>query len=169
MLLELLFNAGLVAFFAYAYFFIGGSVPATIGPGWGAEVWPQAILLVLMALLSINMYQVYRKGKSAPTLDLAQLRQSSLASFLKSKMFLAMASLAVYALSLQAAGFILSTLVFFAVYARIVGQKNVKILALSSFVATFAVYFVFSRALGVILPRGVGILREFAIFLESLL
>jgi len=168
-LLELLFNAGLVAFFGYAYFFIGTSVPATQGPGWGAEVWPQAILLMLMVLLSINMYQIYRKGKSTKTLDLAQLRRFSLAAFIKSKMFLAMASLAIYALSLQVAGFILSTLVFFMVYARIVGQKNVKILAISSFVATFAVYFVFSRALGVMLPRGVGILRVFAIFLESLL
>ena len=167
-LLELLFNAGLVVFFAYAYFFIGASVPSTQGPGWGAEVWPQAILLLLMVLLAINMYQVYRKGARTPTHDFAQLRQLSLVAFMKSKMFLAMASLAVYALSLQAGGFILSTLVFFMVYARIVGQKNLKILALSSFIATFAVYFVFSRALGVMLPRGIGILRDFAILLESL-
>ncbi|KAF0193728.1 MAG: hypothetical protein FD169_2318 [Bacillota bacterium] len=165
--LELLFNSALVAFFTYAYYFIGATVPKTEGPGWGAEVWPQVILLALIILLGVNIYQIYRRNTSTP--KPSQLRQTDLASFIQSKMFLAMASLFVYGISLQAAGFILSTLVFFVVYARIVGQKNVKALVLSSFVATFAVYFVFSRALGVMLPRGYGVLRDFAIFLESLL
>ncbi|MBS3985437.1 MAG: tripartite tricarboxylate transporter TctB family protein [Selenomonadales bacterium] len=168
MLLELLFNAGLVALFTYAYFFIGASVPAAPGPGWGAQVWPQAILLMLIFLLCVNMYQVYRKGAGTQANELAELRRLSLAALVQSKLSLAMLSLFVYAMSLQAAGFILSTLVFFMVYAKIVGQKSAKLLVLSSFIATFAVYFVFSRALGVMLPRGVGILRDFAIFLESL-
>jgi len=165
--LELLFNAALTAFFIYAYFFIGATVPATDGPMWGAEVWPQLILFALIVLLGVNMYQIYRKNTLTPSAS--QLQQMGLAAFTKSKLFLAMASLFIYGLSLQAAGFILSTLIFFVVYARIVGQRNVKALLLSSFVATFSVYFVFSRLLGVMLPRGYGVLRDFAIFLEGLL
>lgn len=167
MLLELLFNAALVAFFAYAYFFIGATVPKTTGPMWGAEVWPQVILVALIVLLLVNMYQVYRKNTL--TSKSTSVEKIDVSAFFRSKLFLAMISLLVYAMSLQAAGFILSTLIFFVVYARIVGQKNVKTLMVSSVAATFAVYFVFSRALGVMLPRGYGVLRDFAIFLESLL
>ncbi len=115
------------------------------------------------------MVKVYRGGGKAPEFGFSQLWQISLTSFVQGKLFLGMAALFVYAMSLQAAGFILSTFVFFVVYARIVGQKNTKTLVVSSFVATFAVYFVFSRALGVMLPRGYWILRDFAIFLEGLL
>jgi len=167
--LELLFNAGLVVFFTYAYFFIGATVPKAEGPGWGAEVWPQAILIALIILLGVNMVMVYRGGGKTPEFGFGKLRQISLTSFVQGKLFLGMAALFVYAMSLQAAGFILSTFVFFVVYARIVGQKHTKTLVVSAFVATFTVYFVFSRALGVMLPRGYGILRDFAIFLEGLL
>jgi len=79
-----------------------------------------------------------------------------------------MVALLVYAICLQTLGFILSTFVFFAGYARIVGQRQVRSLVLSSLVATLSVYFVFSRGLGVMLPRGIGILRDFALILERL-
>ncbi|MBS3872191.1 MAG: tripartite tricarboxylate transporter TctB family protein [Firmicutes bacterium] len=165
--LELLFNGALLAFFTYCYFYIGAIVPKTTAVGWGAEVWPQAILVALIILLGANMYKIYRGTPVALRSDV-EPRHISVHSILANKLVLSMVALLVYAICLQTLGFILSTFVFFAGYARIVGQRQVRSLVLSSLVATLSVYFVFSRGLGVMLPRGIGILRDFALILERL-
>lgn len=167
MALELLFNGTLLAFFTYCFFYIGATVPKTNAVGWGAEVWPQAILLALIVLIGVNIYRVYR-GSSAEERGLSSVRRLNLRSIMTGKLILGMGALFVYAIVLQALGFIVSTFVFFVVYARIVGQRNVKSLVVSSLVATLSVYFIFSRGLGVMLPRGLGLLRDFALILERL-
>jgi len=75
--------------------------------------------------------------------------------------------ISLYTVLLEPLGFLVSSLVMFASYARLNGQKNVKVLVLTTVLITFGLYFVFSRGLGIMLPRGYGFLRDMALFLES--
>lgn len=167
MVLELLFNAALLIFFAYAYYHIGVSMPESSAIELGAEQWPQLILGTLILLIVVNIVKVYR---STPTekRNLDEIKNIKLEAVFKSKLFKGIVIILAYAFLLEAVGFILSTFVFLVVYARLIGEKRIKILLSAGFLITFGIYFLFARGLTIMLPRGYGILRTFALFLEAL-
>lgn len=141
-------------------------MPVSAPTELGAEQWPQLILGALIVLIIVNMYKIYR-STPAEKRGADQLKNIKLQSVLKNKLFIGMAIILAYAFSLEAAGFILSTYIFFMLYARLIGEKRMKVLASSAFVTTFGIYFLFARGLSIMLPRGYGILRDFALMLES--
>jgi hypothetical protein len=141
-------------------------MPTSAPTELGAEQWPQLILSVLIILILVNMFKIYR-STPVESRGLAQIKNIKTGSILKSKLFQGIVIIVVYAFSLEATGFILSSFIFFMVYARLIGEKRIKFLAGSSFLMTFGVYFLFARGLSIMLPRGYGILRNFALMLES--
>jgi len=73
-----------------------------------------------------------------------------------------------FAFSLEYLGFMLGTFLFTIAYAYLLGEHRVPRLVLYSVIITIALYVLFSLALDVMLPRGVGPLRDFALMLESI-
>jgi hypothetical protein len=165
--MELLFNIVLVIFFAYAYYYIGVSVPKSPATELGAEQWPQLIITGLIILLLLNMYNVY-KNAPAESRHFKSITGLNFPAMLKSKLFAGIVIIFAYSFALEPFGFLLSTLIMFATYARLNGQKSVKVIALTTILITFGVYFVFSKGLGIMLPRGMGFLRDIALFFESI-
>ena len=167
MALELLFNLVLFLFFAYCYYFIGTSMPKSAATELGPEQWPQLILGALLVLLLVNMFNVYR-NTPAEKRNISAITSISPILIAKSKLFHGIIIIFAYAFLLEPLGFLLSSLMMFASYARLQGQKNVKVIVLTTVLITFGIYIVFSKGLGIMLPRGYGFLRDIALFLESI-
>ena len=142
-------------------------MPASSPIELGAEQWPQLILRALIFLLIVNMVKIYR-ATPAEERTLKEIRDINLPAMLKNKLFLGIIIILLYAFSLDLAGFILSTFIFIIVYARLIGEKRIKVLLSSSFTMTLGLYFIFARGLSIMLPRGYGILRSLALMLESI-
>lgn len=94
---------------------------------------------------------------------------SGVLRFVKSKLFIGMALVVIMALMYEPVGFMVTCLLFLFCYGLLLGQKNIPLLILTSVVITIILYIGFSVLLGVMLPRGqIGFLRNFALFIESL-
>lgn len=132
----------------------------------GAEQWPQLILRALIFLMIVNIVKIYR-ATPAEKRNFEEIKSIDFSAILKNKLFLGIILILIYAFSLELAGFILSTIVFIIVYARLIGEKRVKVLVGSSFAMTFGLYILFARGLSIMLPRGYGFLRSLALMLES--
>lgn len=167
MILELLFNAALLIFFAYCHYYIGATMPASPPTELGAEQWPQLILRALIILIVVNIVKIYR-STPAEERSLKSLKEIKLPDLIKNKLFAGIIFILLYAFSLEFAGFLLGTFIFIIVYARLIGERRIKVLAGSSFVMTFGLYLLFARGLSIMLPRGYGILRSLALMLESI-
>lgn len=167
MALEILFNLALVVFFAYSYVYVGSTMPVSSKTELGAEQWPQLIITALIILLFVNIYNVY-KNTPVDKRNLSSITDIKLSKIIKSKLFAGIVIVFAYAFALEPLGFIVSTLVMFATYARLNGQKSVKLIVISTILITFLVYFIFTKGLGIMLPRGYGFLRDIALFLESI-
>ena len=133
----------------------------------GAEQWPQLLITALIILLFVNMYNIYKNTPSEKR-NFTSISGISVPSMVKSKLFWGIVIIFAYAFALEPFGFILSTVVMFALYAVLTGQKKPAVVALSAILITIGIYFVFQRGLGIMLPRGYGFLRDIALFLESL-
>jgi putative tricarboxylic transport membrane protein len=141
-------------------------MPKSAATELGPEQWPQLILGALIILLFVNMYKIY-KSTPAEEQNFKAVTSISIKAMVKSKLFIGIVLIFAYAFALEPAGFILSTLILFATYAKLNGEKRIKVLALTTILITFGVYFIFARGLGIMLPRGYGILRDLALLLES--
>ena len=133
----------------------------------GAEQWPQLILGTLIILIVVNIVKVFRSTTKANR-NIDEIKNIKLQAILKSKLFIGTILVLAYAFSLEAAGFILSTYMFLMIYGRLIGEKRMKVLLISGFGVTFGAYFLFAKGLSIMLPRGYGVLRNFALFLETL-
>lgn len=165
--MEILFNIVLIVFFAISYVYVGATMPQSASTELGAEQWPQLLITALIILLFVNIYNIY-KNTPAEKRHFKSITGINFAAIFKSKLFWGIVIIFAYAFSLEPFGFILSTVVMFAVYAILTGQKKASVVALSAILITLGIYFVFQRGLGIMLPRGYGFLRDIALFLESL-
>jgi len=165
--MELLFNIVLIIFFAISYVYVGATMPKSSDLELGAEQWPQLLITILIVLLFVNMYNIYKKTP-AEKRHFKSITGISVPAILKSKLFMGIVIIFAYAFALEPFGFILATMVMFAVYAILTGQKKPAVVALSAILITLGIYFIFQRGLGIMLPRGYGFLRDIALFLESL-
>lgn len=167
MALELLFNGVLALFFIYCFFYIGSIAPEPQPGTMDAAQWPQLLLGLLVIFLIINMYNIY-KNTPKKERNLSAITEIKLGGFYKNKLFLGIASLFVYSFALDYLGFIVSSFLFSVAYSRLLGEKRFTRLLLYSFLSVAVLYFLFSKGLNIMLPRGVGIFRNFALFLETL-
>lgn len=167
MILELLFNAALLLLFLFMYWYIGATMPQSASTELGAEQWPRLILVGLVILMVINIYKIY-KETPAEKRNAEELKNINIMSIVKSKLFIGIVIVLLYSVILEPLGFILSTLIGFSLYSALLGERRIKTLAITSILITFGSYFVFARGLGIMLPRGYGILRDLALLLETL-
>lgn len=167
MAFQLLVNGALAIFFTYCFFFIGMTAPPSNPTNMDAAQWPQVILFLLVALLCVNMYQIYKKTP-ANKRSLNIFGSTTAMEFVKSKLVIGIVFITLYATALEPLGFMLSTFIFSIAYQWLLGEKRPARLAVTALVATVVIYFIFQRALGIMLPRGYGFLRDFALMLESI-
>lgn len=165
--MELLFNIVLIVFFAISYVYVGATMPKSSDLELGAEQWPQLLITALIILLFVNIYNIY-KNTPAEKRHFKSITGISIPAIIKSKLFWGIVIIFAYAFALEPFGFILATIVMFAFYAVLTGQKKPSVVALNALLITIGIYFVFQRGLGIMLPRGIGFLRDIALFLESL-
>ena len=76
---------------------------------------------------------------------------------------------AVMALLMSAIGFMPDCLLFLIAYGFLLGERRIPLLVIRSLAITVVLYVIFQGALDIMLARGVGPFREFALFFEMLL
>ncbi len=168
MIFQLSFNIIIAVFLVYCYFYIGTANSANISPGdIGEAAWPQTLIVLALIFLVLNIVTLIKKMPKEEK-EVIKFNASYFMDFFKSKLFVGMAILVVYSQILQFLGFVVSSLLLFVAYARLLGEKDPKKLAIVSVIAITIFYIVFGVGLGIMLPRGQGVFRTFALFLESL-
>jgi len=162
--LELSFNVALLLFFIYCYFYVGSKAPESV-PGMmnGAE-WPQILILLLVIFLAINIFKIAKNKNKSKNIKI----NFDINKIVKSKLSIGIILLLLYSYALDNIGFIVDSLIFFMLYSRLLGEKRIKVLLISAFVSVTVLYLIFNTALGIMLPRGTGIFRTFALFIESI-
>jgi putative tricarboxylic transport membrane protein len=164
---KLLFSGGLAAFFAYCFVYISMTAPANkVGELSGSQ-YPQIIIILLEVFLIINIIKII-KGTPKADKNLKSITSVDYKGFYKSKLILGIAILLAYAFAMDYLGFLIGTFLFVMAYAWLLGEKRIKNLLLYSVLISVILYILFSFGLDVMLPRGVGPLRDFALMLESI-
>ena len=168
---ELIINILLVAFLGFSYFthVLEAPVPVKVEKNpyaFQPDVWPKVIIILLEICLIINIIQIIKKNKGKENFNLKAFF-ATVPAFFKSKMFLGIVILTVASFVLETLGFIVTAILVLFFYGLLLGAKNIPTLAIASVLIALVLYIVFSGMLSVNLPRGVGILREFALLLES--
>lgn len=162
---ELLFNVSLLVFFIYCYFYVGATAPDPVPGQMDGAQWPQIILVLLVIFIGINIFKVIKNKKEGEGYKI----EFNFVKIVKSKLFIGSVLLLVYAYVLDYIGFIFGSISFFMIYSRLLGQKKITKLILSSVICVVILYVLFNTVLGIMLPRGTGIFRNFALFVESIL
>lgn len=170
---ELIVNVLLFLFLGYTMCFhvLEAVVPAKVAKNpynLQPDVWPKAIIILLLICLAINIYRIIKKNKGNPDFNFAAFGKNC-AEFLKSKMFLGMVIIVAASLILETLGFIVTAFLLLFFYGMLLGEKNIVRLLIVCVVVTFLLYIVFSVLLSVNLPRGtIPFLRNFALSLEGI-
>ena len=170
---ELIMNILLVVFLGFSYFthVLEAPVPVKVQKNpyaFQPDTWPKVIIILLEICLIINIIQIIRKNKGKEEFTLKYF-VSTIPGFFKSKMFLGIIILTAASLLLETLGFVVTAFLVLLFYGALLGEKNVARLAIASVCIALALYIIFSGMLSVNLPRGtIGILRNFALFLESI-
>ncbi len=169
--LELLCNLVLFVFFAICLITVGGVVDvdsSIVGSDvMGAALWPQIILALLLITLTINIVKIVKTTKANP--EKAEIINSAiLMGFVRSKLFIGILLVAAASILMDPLGFIITTFLFLCGYGYLLGRKKLLGLALISLLATFLLFFLFSKGLSVMLPRGYGPIRDFSLFFEMI-
>jgi len=162
---ELLFNVGLIIFFIYCFFYVGATAPDPVQGQMDGAQWPQILLVLLAICLAANIYKIIKNGKNGEGFKI----NLDIKKIVTNKFFKGSVVLLIYSLSLDYLGFISGSILFFMLYSRLLGQKNIIKLILSSVISVVILYVLFNTVLDIMLPRGTGIFRTFALFVESIL
>ena len=150
--------------FSVIFLLISLSMPAPTR-GVGPAAWPRTVLfsmLFLAIILLVTEYRAYLKAKA----ESAQLKKEAPPKQPYSFRHWISAGVAgLYFLIMGVLGFVPSTALFIAALSRILGLKNWKLSVLVSLASTAAITILFLSVLGMNVPRGVGIFRDFTLFL----
>lgn len=169
MAIELIFNLFLLIGCGVCFVNVTTTMPKSAVNELGAEQWPQAILVLLIAAICFNLYKYFKKNDKADIAAAFKDFFPSIGRFFRSKLFIGMALTVAMALLYEPVGFMLTCLLFLIAYGLLLGQKNIWLLLGTSVLITIILYIGFSVLLGVMLPRGqIGFLRNFALLVESL-
>lgn len=153
--MDIVLTLGIAAFLVAAAVFAFGLPPETIdGDVLAAQGFPLVTIgigLLLCALLLVRQIRE-RKGRGEKLIDFSTPGGRAIG-------YSALA-LAGYLAILNVLGFVLSTILYTAAAALIMGYRKPGKLVLFSAAATAALVLLFGKAFFVPLPRGIGILKE---------
>ena len=170
---ELIINILLFIFLGFTYFthVLEAAVPAKVAKNpfvLQPDVWPKTIIVLLEICLIINIIQIIRKNKGKESFTIKAFI-ATIPDFFKSKMFLGIIILTAASLLLETLGFVVTAILVLFFYGWLLGEKNLVRLGIASVIIALVLYIIFSGLLSVNLPRGtIGFLRDFALFLESI-
>ena len=133
------------------------------------DVWPKTIIVLLLICIAVNIVGIIKKNKGNPDFTLSAFAKS-IPGFFTGKMFVGIVIIAAASLILETVGFMVTCCLVLFFYGLLLGEKKVVRLLIASVLITLVLYVCFRGLLSVNLPRGtVGFLRNFALFLESLI
>lgn len=170
---ELIMNILLVVFLGFSYFthVLEAPVPVKVQKNpyaFQPDTWPKVIIILLEICLIINIIQIIKKNKGKEDFTLKAF-VATIPNFFKSKMFVGIIILTVASLLLETIGFVVTAILVLFTYGMLLGEKNLVRLGIASVIIALVLYIIFSGLLSVNLPRGtIGFLRDFALFLESI-
>ena len=170
---ELIMNILLVVFLGFSFFthVLEAPVPVKVQKNpyaFQPDTWPKVIIILLLICLVINIIQIIKRNKGKEEFTLKYF-VSTIPGFFKSKMFLGIIILTAASLLLETLGFVVTAVLVLFAYGALLGEKNFVRLGIASVIIALVLYIVFSGLLSVNLPRGtIGFLRDFALFLESI-
>ena len=170
---ELIMNILLVVFLGYSYFthVLEAPVPVKVQKNpyaFQPDVWPKVIIVLLEICLIINIIQIIKRNKGKENFTISAFL-ATIPNFFKSKMFRGIAILFCASLVLETLGFMVTAILVLFLYGWLLGETKFVRLAIASVCIALGLYIFFSGMLSVNLPRGtVGVLRNFALFLESI-
>lgn len=168
-MLEILFSIFLIIICVVCVInlFLTGSSMYSYDP-MGPVIWPVALCLLLIVLLSVNTIRAYKKWKTNNQQQ-SSSTAFSLKSLTRSKLFLGIVTMLLYGILLEKIGFLWSTPFFLLAYMSILGQKKLSIKIITAIIATIVLYLLFNGLLQVPLPRGYGIFRNMSLTVELLI
>lgn len=133
--------------------------PYTLKP----DVWPKAIIILLLICIAINIINIIRKNRNNPDFSFASMFNINV------KRWLGMAIIIGASFILEPLGYMATCCLVLFLYGLLLGQTHVFRLAIFSVVITFVLYVVFSVLLSVNLPRGtVEACRNFSLYVEGI-
>ncbi len=164
--MDIIFSVILAVFCIYCFFLVGAESPAATPTELGAAFWPRIILVMMIFLLAVNIVNNLKAQKENKSSIMGEL---NLGGFLKSRLLVGIILVAVMALLMPTIGFMPDCLLFLIAYGFLLGERRIPILVIRSLAITVVLYVIFQGALDIMLARGVGPFREFALFFEMLL
>lgn len=164
--MDIIFSVVLTIFSVYLFFLVGAESPAPTETELGAAFWPRIILAFLIILLIVNIVNSIKKLKAEGGNITGEF---NFGEFLKSKLLIGMIMVAVMAFLMPIIGFIPDCFIFLTAYGVLLGERRPVHLILFSLVITAILYVLFQGALDIMLARGNGIFREFALFFETIM
>lgn len=161
--MDILFSVGLIIFNIYCFFLVGAESPAPTPTELGAAFWPRIIIVLMVGLLISNIVSTIKqnKGKEKEKIDIV--------GFFKSKLFLGMILIAAMTLVMPYIGFVASCFLFLSAYGVLLGERKIVKLLVFSLIITFILYAIFQGLLDIRLERGIGVFRNFALSLETII
>lgn len=167
MAIDLLFNLILFVFFGFCLINISSVSNLPGSDVMGAALWPQIILTTLLFAFALNIMKIYTSGKKDPG-NAPVLNGTMVKEFVAGKLFAGIVLVALMSFLLEPLGFIITTFLFLSAYGFLLGRKCIWKQLLISFIATFMLFFIFSKGLSIMLPRGSGAIRQFSLMLENI-
>ena len=133
--------------------------PYTLKP----DVWPKAIIILLLICIAINIINIIRKNRNNPEFKLDALLS------IRARLCIGIAIVIAASFILEPLGYMPTCVLVLFFYGLLLGQTHVIRLAVFSVLVTILLYVVFSVLLSVNLPRGtIPELRNFALYVESI-
>ena len=164
--MDLIFSIVLLLGSIYLFFLVGAESPAASATELGAAFWPRIILVLLMILVVVNILNYIKTAKAEGKSLVANV---DMAAFFKSKLFIGIIIVFVMALVLPYIGFIPACFLFLMAYGMLLGDKKNPVAVIRSLILTLIIYAIFQGALDIMLARGIGPFRDFALFFEGIL
>ena len=164
--MDIIFSVILAVFCIYCFFLVGAESPAATPTELGAAFWPRIILVMMIILLAVNIVNNLKAQKENKSSIMGEL---NLGGFLKSRLLVGIILVAVMALLMSTIGFMPDCLLFLIAYGFLLGERRIPLLVIRSLAITVVLYVIFQGALDIMLARGVGPFREFALFFAMLL
>ena len=165
---ELICNILLWLGLLYAYFFnvLEAPIPDrtarnpyTLKP----DVWPKAIIILLLVCIAVNIINIIRKNRNNPDFTFSSMFS------IKVRMWLGIALVVAASFVLEPLGYMATCFLVLFLYGLLLGQTHVVRLFIFAVIVTFLLYIVFSVLLSVNLPRGtIPELRNFSLWVEGL-
>lgn len=133
--------------------------PYTLKP----DVWPKAIIILLLICIALNIINIIRKNRNNPDFHLDALMS------IRARLCIGIALVVGASFVLEPLGYMVTCVLVLFLYGLLLGQTHVIRLAVFSVLVTLLLYVVFSVLLSVNLPRGtIPQLRNFSLYVESL-